>query len=117
MEVAQNFEPLGKYAKNVIAVVRVADKFAIDNNVFKNAIIFGRLVDDDVQKGYSSALRKSPESSFTKKALSRISPLSLVPKKAMRQSVKFMMKNVAPFVIKTITHLGKVINDKDKARV
>lgn len=94
-DTAMQFEPLGEYAKNVSSILKIASK-SMNVDAFNKAVTFGRLMDEDVQKGYVEALRKSPDSSFIKKAMSHISPVALIPKKTARNMVKFMMKKVGP---------------------
>lgn len=107
---AAQMPELGDYAKEVLAVTRLADKFGVtaDGEMFKKAVMLGRLVDKDVQKGYVTALRESPENSFIRKALSRVSPLNFVPEKSSREFMNFVMKKMAPKCAKMIAEMSKI---------
>ena len=107
---------LGEYAKNVLSVVHLAEEFGLDKDVevFKKAVLLGRLADKDVQKGYGEALRESPNNSFVKKALSHVSPVALVPEKTSRDLMKFVMKKVAPKYANMITRMKKMTNKREE---
>lgn len=100
-ETAGQFEPLGEYAKNVSAILKIASK-SVDIESFSKAVMLGRFVDEDVQKGYVEALRKSSDASFIKKAMSHISPTALIPKKTARNMVKFVMKKMGPACVNMV---------------
>ncbi len=107
---AKQMPELGDYAKEILAVNRLADKFGViaDGKMFKKAVVLGRLIDKDVQKGYVMALRETPENSFIRKALSYVSPLSFIPEKSSHEFLNFVMKKVAPKCAKMITELEKI---------
>jgi len=117
-EMAGKEPQLGKYAKGILTVARIAEKFDMttDVEVFKKAVILGRLADNNVQNGYAAALRESPDSSFIKKALSYVSPLSFVPKKSARKLIKFTMKKIAPRCGEMIAQMtqNRVRSDENK---
>lgn len=108
-EMAAKEPKLGQYAKGLLTVAKIAAKFDMttDVEVFKRAVILGRLADKEVQKGYMEALRKSPDSSFIKKALSHVNPVTFMPKKQARKAVKFVMKKVAPKCGEMITQMAQ----------
>jgi hypothetical protein len=113
-----NTPQLGEYAKKVKAMMQIiaGSEVDIDLKQFKKAVILSRMADKDVQEGYMNALRKSPDTSLFKKALSRINPISFIPRGSTRKVAKYIVKTVAPKCLKAINKFRENTNKQVKTQ-
>jgi hypothetical protein len=100
LRVAENEPNLGAYATKLKKMAQFAVQFNVENIVsnedFAKAIIWGRLLDSEVQKGYSRLQQQNSKSNIT----SRVNIFNMVPNNVVKSIVKFAIKKVAPYYMK-----------------
>ena len=92
------WEKPGEYAKNIKNIVGLTSSLGLDPSLhdFKKAVVFGRLIDAEVQKGYSQALRKDHRTGALRTALDKVNPLNYIPQQTVKKIAKTMIKSFAP---------------------
>lgn len=107
----------GSYGQEMKNILQLADSLNLSSSLdsFKKSVVFGRMIDGDVQQGYITALRGDKDVGPIKKALSYIHPLNMIPKESSKKIMKYAVKTLAPYCLKALQALEKIKDKKQKS--
>ena len=117
LRVVENEPNLGAYATKLKKMAQFAVHSNIGNIVsnedFSKAIIFGRLLDSEVQKGYSHLQQQNSKNGYFKNITNRVNVFNMVPNNVIKSIAKFAIKEVVPYYMR---NRNSQANIKPKSR-